>query len=215
MQKQIQVIEQMLTGEMPMPEFIRRLRTDSELQDTIRHLVPPEAVNNRGHAFWARISYRALEEDGFDFLRHLYGICHFDGGIGDNLDLFGSIRAAYRFYKPNLNYTSQYTDEYNTYLDAVGEYYEGPEVTELLNQIVTEALPIKPKRKREKMLREKLKETFHVVGKKRPYWIQGADWPMGKNSPMQYIGSEKIEDGVQYVFRDVDTGETRIVEQFY
>lgn len=38
---------------------------------------------------------------------------------------------------------------------------------------------------------------------------------MGKNSPMQYIGKSKIADGVQYEFRDVDTGETRFVEQFY
>ena len=100
-------------------------------------------------------------------------------------------------------------------MDAVGNYYEGPEVTTLLNRIVLEALPIKPKSKRAKLLREKLKETFHVIGRNRPYWIQGGDWPMGKNSPMQYIGKSKIADGVQYEFRDVDTGETRFVEQFY
>ena len=50
---------------------------------------------------------------------------------------------------------------------------------------------------------------------KRPCWIQGGEWPMGKNSPMQYIGRSKIPDGVKYIFQDVDTGEIREIEQFY
>ena len=139
----------------------------------------------------------------------------FDGTLGDNLNIYYNISIVYQCYKPELNYTSQYSEAFGTYLDAVGNYYEGPEVTTLLNRIVLEALPIKPKSKRAKLLREKLKETFHVIGRNRPYWIQGGDWPMGKNSPMQYIGKSKIADGVQYEFRDVDTGETRFVEQFY
>ena len=38
---------------------------------------------------------------------------------------------------------------------------------------------------------------------------------MGKNSPMQYISRSKIPDGVKYIFQDVDTGEVRVIEQFY
>ena len=62
---------------------------------------------------------------------------------------------------------------------------------------------------------ENLKKAFHIEHSKRPYWIQGGEWPMGKNSPMQYISRSKIPDGVKYIFQDVDTGEIREIEQFY
>ena len=38
---------------------------------------------------------------------------------------------------------------------------------------------------------------------------------MGKNSPMQYIERNKIPDGIEYVFRDVDTDTIRMIEQYY
>ena len=211
----MKIIEQMLTGQMPMSEFVRLLRTDCALQEEIRCLVPQEAVNNRDHVLWTKMAYSAVAKYNFDYFEFLMTHSRFDGTLGDNLNIYYNISIVYQCYKPELNYTTQYNEAFGTYLDAVGNYYEGPEVTTLLNRIVLEALPIKPKSKRAKLLREKLKETFHVIGRNRPYWIQGGDWPMGKNSPMQYIGKSKIADGVQYEFRDVDTGETRFVEQFY
>lgn len=211
----MKVIEQMLTGQMPMSEFVRLLRTDCALQEEIRCLVPQEAVNNRDHVLWTRMDYGTVATYNFNYLKFLANYARFDGTIGDDLNIHSCIQNVYKCYKPELNYTTQYNEAFGTYLDAVGNYYEGPEVTTLLNRIVLEALTIKPKSKRAKLLREKLKETFHVIGRNRPYWIQGGDWPMGKNSPMQYIGNSKIADGVQYEFRDVDTGETRFVEQFY
>lgn len=36
---------------------------------------------------------------------------------------------------------------------------------------------------------------------------------MGKNSPMEYIGRHKDGELVQLRFRDIDTGEEKIVEQ--
>lgn len=38
---------------------------------------------------------------------------------------------------------------------------------------------------------------------------------MGKHSPMEYIGQNRDGELVTLRFRDVDTGEERIVEQFY
>ena len=111
--------------------------------------------------------------------------------------------------------TTEYYEAHGLYLDAVGSFYEGPEVTQFLNQIVMEELPVKSKSKQIKSLRGKLKEAFHVVDNKRTYWIQGGEWPMGKNSPMQYIGRKKIPDGIEYVFRDVDTDTIRMIEQYY
>jgi hypothetical protein len=74
---------------------------------------------------------------------------------------------------------------------------------------------ITPKTKRIKETKAKLAELFHVTDRKRPYWIQGAEWPAGKNSPMKYLNKKKISDGMVYVFSDVDTGEVREIIQYY
>lgn len=208
-------IEQMLTGEMDMRAFTNLLKSDRSVQETIRNLVPQPAIANKEHPFWKNISYDVLQQYNFDYLRFILTLCHLDGTLGENLNIFSMIKRAYRFYSPGLNFTTYYNDAYNLYLEAVGEYYEGLEVALLLEQIVREALPLSPKSKRIKEIRENLKKTFHIEHSKRPYWIQGGEWPMGKNSPMQYISRSKIPDGMRYTFRDVDTSEIRVIEQFY
>ncbi len=54
----------------------------------------------------------------------------------------------------------------------------------------------------------------NIKDRKFPHWVHGAG-PMGKNSPMEYLGQRKDGELVALRFRDVDTGEERIVEQFY
>lgn len=211
----MQIIEQMLTGQLPMSEFTQALQTDRALQDTIRHFVPEEAKNDPHHPFWNRIAYSVLKLFDFDYLAFVLALSRFDGTIGDALNIFSFFEDAYMYYHPEIVCTTAYYEAHSLYLDAVGSFYEGPEVTQLLNQLVTEELPVKSKSKQMKLLRGKLKEAFHIVGNKRPYWIQGGEWPIGKNSPMQYIGRNKIPDGIQYVFRDVDTDTIRMIEQYY
>ena len=208
-------IEEMLTGEMDMCVFTNLLKSDQSVQETIRNLVPQNAIENKEHPFWENISYDVLRKYNFDYLRFVLTLCHLDGTLGENLNIFSMIKRAYLFYSPELNCTTYYDDAYNLYLEAVGEYYEGSEVAQLLEQIVLDALPVFPKSKRIKEIRERLKKAFHIEHSKRPYWIQGGAWPMGKNSPMQYNGRARIPDGVKYTFQDVDTGEIRVVEQFY
>lgn len=211
----MQIIEQMLIGLLPILEFTQALRTDRLLQDTIRQFVPPDAINDPSHRFWSTIAYSALERHHFDYLEFLFSISRFDGTLGDDLNVFSLIKIAFEYYNPDIKCTTVYHDAHGLYLDAVGTYYEGPEVVPLLQQLVLEAMSISPKTKRIKVLREKLKETFHVTDQNRPHWIQGGEWPMGKNSPMQYIGCTKSKDGISYTFRDVDTNAIRTIDQYY
>ena len=67
----MQIIEQMLTGQLPMSEFTQALQTDRALQDTIRHFVPEEAKNDPHHPFWNRIAYSVLKPFDFDYLGNL------------------------------------------------------------------------------------------------------------------------------------------------
>ena len=62
---------------------------------------------------------------------------------------------------------------------------------------------------------ERNTEVFHVEDNKRSRWIQGEEWPMGANSPMKYLDRKTNREEVLLRFVDVDTGEKRIVSQFY
>lgn len=84
-------------------------------------------------------------------------------------------------------------------------------MTELYEAVQGE---FKSKSQRKKELRKKLKEAFHIEGTKCPRWVQGAEWPMGQNSPMEYLSRSKKGAAVIFTFRDVDTGEICEVEQF-
>ncbi len=63
--------------------------------------------------------------------------------------------------------------------------------------------------------KEALWNAFHIQGRNFPRWPQNAQWPMGKNSPMAYVKQKRDGDLVLLTFQDVDTGEVRVVEQFY
>ena len=107
------LIEQMLTGQMKMSDFIILLKSDKSLQEIIRGFVPQEAIGNRSHAFWKEMSYDALLERNFNFLRLVTDLARFDGTIRDNLNIFYNIRCAYLYYKPDLCCTNKYFDAHD------------------------------------------------------------------------------------------------------
>ena len=131
-------------------------------------------------------------------------------------DIFATISFFYIFNYPDFPCTDQYRDAYGLFLDAVGERFDGPEVQEVTEKIVYECLDIRPKTKRVKTAKERVYETFHMEDRKLyPRWIQGSEWPMGKNSPMQFAKQTRRGESVLFYFRDVDTGEERIITQYY
>ena len=78
-----------------------------------------------------------------------------------------------------------------------------------------DALPLKYKKQRIQQAKRDIEEQFHVVDKKRPRWIQGPEWPMGTHSPMMFISQKRSGEVVRYTFKDVDTDEIRVVEEYY
>lgn len=85
----------------------------------------------------------------------------------------------------------------------------------MLCSIITEALQEKTKTAQKKKARELIVQAFHVEGRNRPYWIQGADWPMGTKSPMKYLSRIRRGEKVTYLFQDVDTQQMREIVQYY
>ena len=209
------IIEQMLIGEMEMKKFVKLLHTDINLQNELRALVPADAINNEDHTLWKRIGYNTFRKHKFDLVSVLACICKFDGTIGDNLNIWSTVETVYKFNHPDLVCTKRYEESFDLYLDVIQDCYDGPEVEHIVETIVQNALQYKTKKMRIATAKNDVREAFHVEDRKRPYWIQGPEWPMGAQSPMKFNSRKRVGEFVQYYFVDVDTGEGRTVEQFY
>lgn len=209
------VLEQMLSGQIEISEYIYLLTSDSVLQNELNNIIPHSAINNSEHPLWKLVSYPFLFKYNFDLYNCIISFHRLDDSIGDNLNIFGLIERIYYYTFPNFTYTTIYDDAYNTYLDVVGDCYDGPEVRMLVNEIIRKCLYIKTKSGRKKEGQTKIQETFHVVNKKKPRWIQGAEWPMGANSPMRFVEQKRYNEYMEYMFIDVDTGKELTVIQYY
>ena len=208
------IIKQFVAGEIDIKAFLD-LFNDIKIRNEIDGLMPESAVEEPNHPLWKKISFKALKRVDYSVVQLMCKTCLFDGSIGDNLNIWDVIKTFYHFRYPEARVTSRYIELHDLYLDVAGEYYEGPEVNRFIENIIRESLAITPKTKRVKAAREKIKEAFHVTGRDRPYWIQGAEWPMGEKSPMKYVKRIRKGEQVDYIFVDVDTGESRVVTQFY
>ena len=215
------IIEKMLSGEMPMREFIKLYKTDEELRSSIRKLIPDDAKNNPNHSFWeSPDEYNVYDRYDCDLCKMIdypYGR-YLNGRIGTNLNLHWLISRLYKKTHPNFPSTEKYEKMFRLYLSAVNEAYEGDdEIQMLLEKIILSASSASPKKSEQKRIaKEAIMKAFHVEdAKKYPRWIQGGEWPMGKNSPMVYVRRENHGEEVHYFFRDFDTGEERTVIQFY
>lgn len=210
----------MLTGQMEMAKFMEAFKYDPEVRKAISSLIPENAKNNPSHEIWKGYSYEFAESKGFDLYLMLMSFIRFDSSMGDSLNLHSTLGHFYSFVNKDIVLTNKYEEEFDCYLACLGgsETYEGPEVDKLVQSIVREGMSIPQKTKRIKAVKERIKQTFHTEDGKKPYWIQGGEWPMGKDSPMKFIKRErdkKEPEKVNYYFQDVTTGDVRVVEQYY
>lgn len=204
----------MLSGEMKMKDFVRKMETEKDLQDYIREMIPKEVLTCPEHPILKVPGYPLLERHNYDLFEALHGY-RFNDSLGDNLNIYTTLESYYCYYFPETQCTEAYIDDFRLYLDIAGDIYDGEEVREDIQRIVSECRNIVGKGKKKAFSRLLLKEAFHVEKGHRPYWIQEAEWPRGEKSPMKYVGSRRIPDGKVFIFTDFDTGAVREVEQYY
>ena len=133
------------------------------------------------------------------------------------LNIHGIIKDIFSILYPEIIPTTWYHDEYSFFLTVMGDYLGGPEVDDIIWDIVKSYPAEMGKTKRKKAVKEKLKEVFHLEKGHYPIWVQDAEWPAYEGRPMQYVSRKRVGDSdlVLFTFRDVETGKTRIVEQCY
>lgn len=209
------IIEQVLLGDVDVMEFVGMLTKNQDLQRMVRDFLPPDAINDQSHPFWRVVPYETLRKTHFDYYEFLFWGLYSNSLIGNKLNIFSRLCDGYLFHHPDVQCTNKYSAAFDLYLDVIHDCFDGPEVRPIVDKIIVDALPEKTKGKRIQQAKKALAEQFHIAGKNRPRWIQGPEWPMGANSPMKFISQRRSGDAVQYLFQDVDTGEERTVVQYY
>ena len=216
MPNRIQGVEDALCGSMEMQAFMALIRRTPALQEALQQFIPPSAICDPSHAFWNKLKRFGAWKDvtAMQILEDDYRL-GFGNSFAEDLNTHSTLSHIYCYWFPQTPLTAIYVERERFFLSAVGEYFEGPEVTPVLCAIITEALQEKTKTAQKKKARESIVRAFHVEDKNRPYWIQGADWPMGAKSPMKYLSRTRRGDKVTYLFQDVDTLQMREIVQYY
>ena len=106
------------------------------------------------------------------------------------------------------------SDRFRFLLEILPDYIHGTQAEELVDKIINSVPESMPKGKRIKEIKEKIKQAFHLDGKKYPRWWQNTDWPFSKTGkPKRFVsqGQGCHEEITEYIFEDVDTGERETV----
>lgn len=213
-------------GRIDVPAMLARTEETPELLDWLTGIADPK--------FKTTVVHKETDEDGyttytpeeltFDAKLQVVEYIHRDGGskLGKYLNihaLFSRILTT-AFPEDGILIDQTLSEKFDFMLDACPEYIGGPEVDHLLDDLLDELPAELSKTKRVKLYKEKVKALFPVAGKKYPRWIQEAEWPISPSGkPMRFVEQKKGKDykttmQTYFLFEDVDTGETRTVEQF-
>ena len=234
----MQIIFDYLSGKISGQEFILAARANDEIPAWFQSLLPegadildipyiPYHIENgveisqntaSSHPFWADVrNETCLNElhDRIDFHEYFHITKAFQTP-GNRVNAYSFLLSLARKAYPELKESNRFSKEYGFYLDVCGECMDGPEIEQYVDSTIFEIYNSSLKMSDKKRIaKQKLREVFHITDKKYPRWIQGAEWPMGQNSPMQYIARKRDGERVIFTFQDVDTAETKDVVQFY
>lgn len=209
----MQIAFDFVKGMVSVEDFIIEWKQNPKLRKWIQSLVISKSVNK-----YPRSTQCCLEEKNFSVEACLNDwISSFFIEIGDQLNIHSVISDIVCAVYPEVIPTTRYRDEYRFFLTVMGDCLGGPEVDNIIWEIVKSYPAEMGRTKRKKAVKEKLKEVFHLEKGRYPIWVQDAEWPAYEGRPMQYVSRKHVGDSdlVLFTFRDVETGKTRVVEQCY
>ena len=213
MDQNLKYILDFAAGKYSYAEFETLFQLNPEIWDRAQELLTPEMIGDPGHPVWNWTLWSRLEPNRFAVRSAClaFGYDQFGQSVTWN-----TISRLVRFHFPDAKIKEPVEESGGDLMGRLGlEDLGGPEVDGLIREIVDEYRDVRPAKERNKLLKQKLKEVFHVKPRKKPCWAQEPEWPMGEKSPMEFVSKEQEGERVRYVFRDADTGEERTVEQYY
>ncbi len=219
----MKIVYDFIAGNIPFEDFWREFHRNREIQewfDTAGNYETEEPVGFPRDQL-LRLYYRQIRNQ---YKGHAMPLLPLDVCVSpdehhysapEKYDIFSTIEVVLRTIEPKLSCTKAYKQDADYYEKAVSSSIGGPEVWRFTESVLEQFPRTMKAAERVKAGRAAIQEAFHIHDRKFPCWPQEPDWPMGKDSPMEYIGRHKDGELVQLRFRDVDTGEEKIVEQFY
>lgn len=234
----MQLIFDYLCGKIPAQQFAQSARLDARISEWFQALIPmgaeiidvpyiPYHIENgveryqtarSTHPFWSDVTVGDIMNsmgERVNFQNYFQNTKDFDTA-GQRLNSYHFLFTLAKKRYPDLTMSHRYKEEFRFYLDVCGDTFDSPETERFVDAIIFEIYNFPTtKTERKKIAKQRLRESFHLEGKKRPCWIHGSLWPMGKNTPMEYLFTTKSGERKVYTFRDVDTDEMREIEDFY
>lgn len=200
-------------GKLTFDEFELLFGQYPQIWDRVQELLTEELIQNPGHPFWSRSNRMRLESSNFSVMGAALAFGWDEYGKRVAHGLISDL-AEYTF--PGFRRRNPPEQSLDTLLEKLGlEALGGAEVDGLVEQILLEGMDITPAKERNKLLKQRLKDAFHLNPRKKPDWAQEPAWPMGKSSPMEYLSAQRQGERMCYLFRDADSGEEKTVEQLY
>lgn len=200
-------------GKYSYEEFEALFQLYPEIWDRVQELLTQEMIADEDHPLWSNTNRGRLESNSFAVRATALSFGYDLYGRGITWDI---IKALVSVTFPDVKIREPMEESGGDLMGRLGlEDLGGPEVDDLIREIVDEYREVRPAKERNKLLKQKLKEAFHLKPRKKPDWAQEPEWPIGENSPMEFAAKEQEGELVRYLFRDVDTGEERTVEQYY
>ncbi len=146
MTNRIQEVEDALCGNLEMQAFMALIRRSPILQEALQQFIPPSAICNPSHAFWNKLKRFGMWKDvtAMQILEDDYRL-GFGNSFTEDLNTHSVLGHIYCYWFPQTPLTTIYLERVRLFLSAVGEYFEGSEVTPMLCAIITEALQEKQK----------------------------------------------------------------------
>lgn len=217
-------------GRVSVPEMLRQTEERPELLDWLTSIADPKFRTYTIQKETVEGSYSAYTptEHPFDAKLQIQVYVHEGRGSGSELGRHLNIHSYFSrvlttaFPDEGIEVDKTLCEKHIFMLDACPQYIGGPEVNHLLDKLLEEVPAALSKTKRVKLYKEKIKTMFHITGKKFPYWVQDAQWPISPSGkPMRFL-EQKRKKGkaytnmlyTQFIFEDVDTGEIRVIDQF-
>ena len=205
-----------LEGRIKPAELEELFETHPELLDWVQSIVPEDQRMEAGEFVNGHYESRTVPFDIRLFIKQEKTMFGGKGeySLGVRVDIFSVISRLVKAAFPDMkiNLTEEVNEMHGLSLDACPSYIGGVEVTETIENIIRELPENLSKSKRIALARSRIKDAFHIEGRKWPYWIQEPDWPANNGKPMKYVSTVRLNaDQREHHFVDVDTGEERIV----
>lgn len=209
-----QYVIDFVEGRVEARDFMIRFRDDPALAEWLQSIVPEGKVAymtdpNAMEWMLVEIPYDIhfqIDKDieKFDDLGNQYNVhCEISRLI---LEVFSD---------EGIEKSNKFKKRFNFLIKNCPNSVGGPEADAYIGKILNEIPEDLPTKTRIQMFRARIKEEFHLDGKRYPYWLQEAEWPMNNGKPMRYVSQASKGEMRFYLFEDVETGEERVVFQSY